>query len=85
MNAGRPPRCRYSCRMSGVFGHRFGRKYRARALRELGEVLGRAPRLRVAPGEVGVRLVKPSLASRCITFGRVNASDEEDHVRVRAL
>src|SRR5438105_445326 len=27
MNAGRPPCCRYSCRMSGVFGQTFGRKY----------------------------------------------------------
>ncbi len=26
-NAGRPPCCRYSCRMSGVFANRFGRMY----------------------------------------------------------
>jgi hypothetical protein len=27
MNAGRPPYCRYSGRMSGVLGQKFGRKY----------------------------------------------------------
>jgi hypothetical protein len=27
MNAGRPPCCSVSCRMSGVFGQTFGRKY----------------------------------------------------------
>ena len=42
-------------------------------LRELGEVLPDAL-LGVPPGEVAIRLRIPPLASRCMTFGRVNAS-----------
>ena len=74
MNAGRPPHC--SCGGQDVGRVRPGvgaEVVAARAVRQLGEVLGQLV-LGVAPGEVGVRLVKPSLARRCITFGRVNAS-----------
>ncbi len=59
-----PPNCRYSGRMSGVLGQRFGRKKsRTGRLRQLGEVL-RELVLGVAPGEVGVRLgeARPSRA-----------------------
>ena len=61
-----------------------GRTRRTSGLRQLGEVL-RQLRLRVAPGEVRVRLREAELGERYITFGRVNASDRKIDVGVRRL
>src|SRR5262245_18317191 len=75
MKAARPPNCRYSDRMSGVFGQRFGRrkshtggsfsvvKYSMSSLLVLRQV------------KYVYDCVKPPLARRYITLGRVKASD----------
>src|SRR5579864_7679693 len=74
MKAGRPPVCRYSVRMSGVLGHRLGRKNSrmggcASSLKywySSGAVLRQAKYV--------YDWLNPSLASRNITLGRVKAS-----------
>src|SRR4051812_34403814 len=74
MKAGRPPTCNDSGRMSGVFGQRLGRK------NSRTELCVRSVKYFVSSHFVSrhAKYVydceKPALASRYITFGRVNAS-----------
>ena len=85
MNAGRPPFCRYSVRMSGVFGHRFGRKNsRHLGACQLGEVLGQL-HLRVAPREVRVRLREAELGQPVHHLRPGERLGQEDHLRMLAL
>src|SRR5258708_13951984 len=72
--AGRPPVCRYSVRMSGVLGHRLARKYSLTG--------GSDSSVKYCASSAGVLrhakyvydCVNPTLASRNMTLGRVNAS-----------
>src|SRR5258708_4159321 len=75
VEAGRPPVCRYSVRMSGVLGHRLARKYSLTG--------GSDSSVKYCASSDGVLrhakyvydCVNPTLASRNMTLGRVNASE----------
>ena len=80
----RPPVCRYSVRMSGVLGQKFGRRYSVDlGPGELGEVLAQLPR-GVAPGEVGVGLAEAELGQALHDPGPGEGLGQEDHVGVLA-
>src|SRR5687768_15808913 len=77
MNAGRAPSCRYPWRMSAVFGQTLGRKY------SLEGCWGSSVKYSVNSDFEFLHVkyvydcVKPSFESRCITRGRVNASERK--------
>src|SRR5687768_2972436 len=77
MNAGRPPVWRYSVRMSGVLGQKFGRK-KSRIGDRLSSVrYCSSSHFVLRQAKYVYDCVKPSLARRYITLGRVNASDRK--------
>src|SRR5687768_5956975 len=74
MNAGRPPCCSVSCRMSGVLGQQLGRKY-SRVSEEASSVKYSTSSCFVLRQVKYVYdWLKPSFASLCMMRGRVNAS-----------
>src|SRR5678809_193784 len=77
MNAGRPPCCRYSCRMSGVWGQMFGRKYSREGSCDSSVKYSCSSHFVLRQVKYVYDCVKPSLASLCITRGRVKASDRK--------
>ena len=84
LNAAGPPYCRNSCRMSGVFGQKFGRMYAAGSPDS-------SVRYSVSSALV-VRQVKyvydwwkPTLPRVCIIAGRVNASARKSTSGWRAV
>ncbi len=60
--------------MSGVFGHTFGRKYCRPGPRASSVKYSVSSRLVLRQVKYVYDWVKPNLARRCITFGRVKAS-----------
>src|SRR5450432_2981128 len=60
--------------MSGVFGQQFGRKYSRPGSCESSVKYSVSSRLVLRQVKYVYDCVKPSLASRCMTFGRVKAS-----------
>jgi ribosomal protein L37E len=74
MNAARPPYCSASVRMSGVFGQTFGRKYSRPGPCASSVKYSVSSCLVLRHAKYVYDCVKPSLARRCMTFGRVNAS-----------
>src|ERR1700694_1449059 len=73
-NAGRPPVCRYSVRMSGVFGQRLGRKNSRMGGCESSVKYCASSAAELRHAKYVYDCVNPSLASRNMTFGRVKAS-----------
>src|SRR5919107_4335475 len=63
--------------MSGVFGQQFGRKYSREGDCESSVKYSVSSCLLLRHVKYVYDCVKPSFASRCITFGRVNASDRK--------
>ena len=63
--------------MSGVFGQQFGRKYSRDSLEQSSVKYSVSSALLVRHVKYVYDCVKPSLASRCITWGRVNASERK--------
>src|SRR5579864_6695273 len=76
-NAGRPPVWRYSVRISGVFGHRFGRKNSRIGGCESSVKYWYSSHAELRHAKYVYDWLKPSLASRYITFGRVKASERK--------
>src|ERR1700686_719848 len=74
MNAGRPPFCRYSFKMSGVFGHKFGRKNSLTGGSLISVKYSVSSALVFFHAKYVYDCVNPNFASRYMTFGRVNAS-----------
>src|SRR3569833_873308 len=73
----RPTNCYYSVRMSGVLGQRLGRKY-SRQLRCVCSVrYCVSSHLVLRHGKYLYDWLKPILARRCITLGRVKASERK--------
>src|SRR5205807_8386379 len=73
----RPPCCRYSCRMSGVFGQTFGRKYSRDGCCASSVKYSVSSQRVLRQVKYVYDCVKPSFASLCITRGRVNASERK--------
>ena len=83
VKAAGPPNCRYSVRMSGVFTNRFGRMKSAVSWET--EVRNSSSScLRVAPGEVRVRLLEADHRERLHHRGAGERLGEEDDVGVVA-
>src|SRR3569832_2492335 len=77
VKAARPPNCKYSVRMSGVLGQRLGRKY-SRQLRCVSSVRYCVISHLVLRNKKKLYdWLKPILARRCITLGRVKASERK--------
>src|SRR3569832_2617026 len=77
VKAARPPNCKYSVRMSGVLGQSLGRKY-SRQLRCVSSVRYCViSHLVLRHGKLLYDWLKPILARRCITLGRVKASERK--------
>src|SRR5688572_8089718 len=77
MNAPRPPVWRYSVRMSGVLGQKFGRKNSAGSPRVSSVEYSRNSQAEFRQAKYVYDWVKPSLANRYMTLGRVKASDRK--------
>src|SRR3569832_895506 len=77
VKAARPPNCKYSVRMSGVLGQRLGRKY-SRKLSYMSSVRYCVIyHMELRHGKKLYDWLKPILARRCITLGRVKASERK--------
>ena len=63
-NAGRPPSCRNTGRMSGVLVKKFGRKYSFAGPCVSSVRYSVSSAFRVAPGEIGIGLREPGLGQR---------------------
>src|SRR5829696_824026 len=76
-NAGRPPCCRYSCRMSGVLANRFGRMYSRTpvCVSSVKYSVNSSRVLRQVKYEYDCE--KPLFARYFMIFGRVKASDRK--------
>src|SRR4029077_14772383 len=72
--AGRAPYCRYSVRMSGVFGQAFGRKKSLTGGLLISLKYSVNSYFVFRQAKYVYDCVKPALASQCMIFGRVNAS-----------
>ena len=83
-NAGRPPDCRYSCRMSGVLAHRLGRRYSRTSVCVSSVKYSVSSALGVAPGEVGVRLGEAELGQAVHHLRPRERLGQEDHLGVLA-
>src|SRR5687767_6276026 len=77
MNAGRPPRCSVSCRMSGVFGQKFGLRYSREEEEKSSSKYSVISCFVLRQVKYVYDCVKPSFASLCMTRGRVKASDKK--------
>src|SRR6266496_3355547 len=73
-NAGRPPYCRDSVRMSGVFGQAFGRKKSLTGGVVISSKYSRNSYLVLRHAKYVYDWLNPALASQYMIFGRVNAS-----------
>src|SRR5436305_14288785 len=74
MNAGRPQYCRYSVRMSGVFGHAFGRKKSLTGGLVISSKYSRNSNDVLRHAKYVYDCENPALASQYLIFGLVNAS-----------
>src|ERR1700693_1997660 len=74
MNAGRPPFCRYSFKMSGVFGHKLGRKKSLTGGSVISVKYSVSSAFVFFHAKYVYDCVNPNFANRYITLGRVNAS-----------
>src|SRR3954470_24436284 len=70
----RPPNCRYSVRMSGVFGHAFGLKKSLTGGFVISSKYSRNSNDVLRHAKYVYDCVKPALASQYMIFGLVNAS-----------
>src|SRR6478672_6800498 len=74
MNAGRPPTCSDSGKMSGVFGQRFGRKNSRTGLRFSSLKYLVSSHFVSRHAKYVYDCENPTFANRYMIFGRVNAS-----------
>src|SRR5438309_8203940 len=77
MKAGRPPRWRYSWRMSGVFGQRFGLKNSATSVCVNSVKYSVSSLLVLRHVKYVYDWLNPNRASRYMILGRVKASDKK--------
>src|SRR5690348_17376626 len=73
-NAGRPPYCRYSVRMSGVFGQALGRKKSLTGGLVISLKYCVSSYFVLRQAKYVYDCENPALASQYMIFGRVNAS-----------
>ena len=81
---GGPPCWSVACRMSGVFTQKFGRNQSTSSVCDNSVRYWPSSQALLRHVKYVYDCVKPILASRCITAGRVNASASMTHVRVLA-
>src|ERR1041385_475908 len=74
VNAGCPPYCRYSVRMSGVFGQALGRKKSLTGGLVISSKYSANSYFVLRHAKYVYDWVNPALASQYMIFGRVNAS-----------
>src|SRR3954468_10066256 len=74
VNAGRPPYCRYSVRMSGVFGHAFGRKKSLMGGFVISSKYSVSSYFVLRHAKYVYDCENPAFASQYMIFGLVNAS-----------
>src|SRR5436309_13085029 len=74
MNAARPPYCRYSVRMSGVFGQAFGRRNSLTGGLVIWLKYWVSSYFVFRQAKYVYDCEKPALASQYMIFGQVNAS-----------
>src|SRR5687767_15496175 len=77
MNAGRPPCCSVSWRMSGVLGQKLGLKYSRLEWVDTSVKYSVSSGLVLRQVKYVYDCVKPSFASLCMTRGRVKASERK--------
>src|SRR5688572_2568168 len=77
MNAGRPPCCSVSCRMSGVFGQTLGRKYSRDSCEASSVKYAVNSSFVLRQVKYVYDCEKPSFDSLCMMRGRVKASERK--------
>src|ERR1043165_7794059 len=88
LNAGRPPYCRYSVRMSGVFGQALGRKKSLTGGLVISSKYSVNSNFVLRQAKYVYDCVKPAFASQYMILGRVKASARKissGHSRLRSL
>src|SRR3954454_11643469 len=75
--AGRPPCCRYSCRMSGVLANRFGRMYSRTSVCVSSVKYSVSSSFELRHVKYEYDCENPAFARKRMIFGRVNASDRK--------